>query len=103
MWIVWLLVANASVFWLEYIYRSAKYGSFFDALPYIIVPVLVSQLGLYQGFRYAPSLILAGIVFTLVNVILRMVNVVRLGEHLGLYQVLALLLMVVASILAKMK
>lgn len=100
-WIAWLLLSNVSIFWLEYVYRSAKYGSFFHAIPYIAIPVLVSQAGLYYGFRLGPSLIVVGITFTIINVLLRMVNVVRLGEHLGLYQVLALLLMVVASWLAK--
>jgi len=102
-WIAWLLVSNASIFWLEHVYRSARYDSFFHALPYIIVPIVVSQAGLFYSFRLGPSLVVVGIAFTIINVLLRMINVVRLGEHLGLYQVLALLLMVVAGLLSKMK
>ena len=102
-WIAWLLVSNASIFWLEHAYRSSRYDSFFQALPYIIVPVVISQAGLFYSFRLGPSLIIVGIAFTIINVLLRMINVIRLGEHLGLYQVLALLLMVVAAWLSKMK
>ena len=102
-WLVWLLLANAGIFWLEYIYRNGTYDSFIQASPYIVAPIVVSQAGLFYGFRGAPNLLLAGAVFTLMNLALRVVNSYRLGEHLNIYNWLGVLLLIVAMFLLKVK
>lgn len=99
--LLWLLLANAGIFWLEYAYRTAKYGNFFQALPYIILPILMGQVGLYYGFRYATSLFVAGTIFTLINVGLRIVNSYRIGENLNAWNWGGVAMLVVALILLK--
>lgn len=101
MWIVWLILSNAGIFWLEYLYRSGKYPNFVVALPEILLPVLVSQMGLFYAFRQAPSLFICGSVFTLMNIALRLVNNHRLGETLNNYNIAGIALLVVSVILIK--
>ena len=103
MWIFWVLVANAGIFWVEHAYRSAKYGNFFLALPYIALPVIVSQAGLFYAFRQAPSLFLCGAVFTLVNVALRTINAYRLGEAPNIYNWAGIALLCISVILLKIR
>lgn len=103
MWILALLLANGAIMWLEYAYRAGTYTSFFVALPYTIVPILLGQLGLYYAFRLAPSLLLAGAAFTLVNVALRVVNTYRLGEAINTYNWLGIMFLIVSMFLLKVK
>lgn len=102
-WTLWIVLSNLGIFWIEYVYRSGKYDSFTQALPFICVPVLVSQLGLFYGFRGASSLFMAGAVFTGINVALRLINTMRLGETLNAYNYAGILLLLVATFLIKMK
>ena len=99
----WLLIANGGIFWLEQCYRNGHYGTFLQALPYIILPILLGQWGLYNGFLLAPSIFTAGIMFTVVNQVLRIINALILGETVSLYQVTGVVLMIVASLIVKMK
>lgn len=103
MYIIWLLVANAGIFWLEYVYRNATYESFIGASPYIVAPIILSQVGLFYGFRLAPSILLAGAMFTVVNVSLRVVNTYRLGEYINGWNWLGVALLIVATFLLKVK
>ncbi len=102
-WLMWIVLSNIGIFWIEYVYRTGKYDSFFVALPYLVVPILTSQLGLFYGFRYAPTLFLAGAMFTLINVFLRIINTFRIGEGLNGYNWLGVLFLCVSVILLKMK
>jgi len=102
-WICWIVVSNIGIFWIEYAYRSSKYDSFIEAIPYIAVPVLISQAGLFYGFRAAPSLFLCGAVFTLMNVALRVINAFRLGEAPNIYNWCGIAMLCVAVILLKVK
>ena len=102
-WIMWSLVANGGIFFIEYVYRTAKFGSFFHSLPYVIIPILLSQFGLSQSIRHAPSLFIAGITFSVINLILRTVNSIRLGEIPNAYQWCAIGCMALASVLIRMK
>jgi len=102
-WIGWLFIANIGIFWLEYIYRHGTYDSFMQASPYIVAPIILGQVGLFYGFRLAPNLLLAGAMFTLVNVSLRVVNTYRLGEHLNGWNWLGVVLLIVATLLLKIK
>jgi hypothetical protein len=103
MWLAWIGLANVAIFWLEYIYRQGSYGSFWQALPYTVVPIFMGQIGLYYGFRSAPNLLFAGATFTLINVSLRLVNSYRLGEHLNVYNWLGVGLLLIATVLLKIK
>jgi len=103
MWLIAIGIANVGIFWLEYVYRSARYDNFIQSVPYIIIPVLVSQAGLFYSFRLAPSIFLCGAVFTLVNVGLRVVNAYRLGEIPNMYNWLGIAFLVVSVILLKVK
>lgn len=102
-WLCWIVLSNFGIFWIEYVYRSGKYGSFLEALPFICIPVFVSQLGLFYGFRGASSLFVAGAAFTVINVALRFVNTFRLGETLNTYNYIGILMLIVATFLIKMK
>lgn len=99
----YLLIANFAIMVIEYFYRTGQFGSFWQALPIIIVPILVGQYGLYNGFHLAPSIFTAGIIFTVINQILRIANAVILGETVTAYQVVGVALMVVASLIVKIK
>jgi len=102
-WILWIVVSNLGIFWIEYAYRSAKYDNFMEALPFIVIPVFVSQAGLFYGFRTAPSLFLCGAVFTLMNVVLRTVNAYKLGEIPNAYNWTGILFLCVSVVLLKVK
>lgn len=102
-WILWILLSNTAIMWLEWIYRSAQYTSFWSALPYTIVPIFVGQFGLFYGFKFAPSLLIAGTTFAIVNASLRMVNTKILGETIVVYTWVGLMFLVAASILFKLK
>lgn len=97
------MLANAGIFWLEYIYRNGSYNSFVTSLPYIVVPIFISQAGLFYGFRGAPNLLYAGELFTVLNITLRVINSYRLGEYLNLYNWSGVALLIVAMFLLKVK
>lgn len=84
-WLSWLLLSNVSIAFVENTYRSGRYSSFLESLPILIVPILCGQLGLFYGFRNAPSLFTAGIAFSLCNVAFRIANSYYLGESLNLW------------------
>lgn len=102
-WVIWLLVANFSIAFIEYIYRVNKFDDFLQALPSLFLPILIAQMGLFYGYKLAPSLLMAGAVFTLMNMILRVGNVFILGERFGWTEFFAVLLMVGAIFLLKIK
>lgn len=102
-WVMWIMMSNVGIFWLEYCYRVGKYGNFVQALPYIIVPMMIGQAGLFYGFRTAPTLLLAGAVFTVVNVFLRITNSYILGEHLNHYNWFGVVLLLAGTFLLKVK
>lgn len=102
-WIVWLLLSNVCIAYIEYTYRAGQYTSFLAALPYIALPVLLSQLGLFKGFHAAPSLFVAGAVFSLINVLFRVVNVFILGEAMNYWNWLGVLCMATSVVLLKIK
>jgi hypothetical protein len=102
-WLAWIALSNVGIFWLEYCYRIGKYDSFIHALPYIVIPMMMGQVGLFYGFRAAPNLLLAGATFTLINVVLRVVNSYMLNEPLNWYNWSGVALLIVATVLIKVK
>jgi len=102
-WVLWLGMSNIGISVIEYVYRTSRFETFFAALPYIIVPILLSQWGLYNGFAKCESLILAGATFTAINLILRIIVSYYIGEHLNCYNFVGLLLFFISLLLIKIK
>lgn len=102
-WPLWLLLANGAVAVTEHTYRAAHFASFWQALPVIALPILLAQWSLFEGFRAAPSLMLAGALFSLFNVALRVGNVFILGEHLSFFNWLGVLCIMASVILLKVR
>lgn len=102
-WLLWIALSNIGIVVVENVYRSGKYDSFISALPYVCVPMVIAQAGLFYGFRGAPNLMFAGSVFTLMNVCLRICNSYYLGEHLNLYNWAGVVLLCISTILLKLK
>lgn len=103
MWLAWTFLANVSLLFVEYIYRKGEYPSFFEALPYIVIPIMLGQVGLFHAFRMAPSLLLATAVFTLMNNLCRIVSVQRLGESICAWNYLGVAFMCVGVFLLRVK
>ena len=102
-WLAWIALSNTGIWWLEYCYRTGKYENFVVALPYIIVPMMMGQVGLFYGFRGAPNLLIAGAVFTVINVGLRVVNTYLIGESINYINWIGVVLLVLATVLLKVK
>lgn len=103
MWIAWIVLSNIGIFILEYVYRQGSYTSFITALPTIIIPMIMGQVGLFYGFRSAPSLLIAGATFTLINIALRVINTYLLGESINGWNWLGVFLVVAGMLLLKIK
>ena len=80
---LWLFLANISIAIVEYVYRAGEYSSFWEALPWLALPIIISQWALFEGFRVAPSLFLAGAIFSGINLLFRLCNTLILHEHLN--------------------
>lgn len=102
-WSLWLLLSNIAIAFIEYTYRSGNYHTFLQALPYIIVPVLIGQYGLFNGFRDADSLFLAAAVFSVLNCLIRVIVIHYLGETLNWINWVGVLLLMLSAILLKVK
>lgn len=73
-WYLWALVANASICVVEYMNRSGGYGSFWSAIPYTIWPIMIAQVALFYTWRDAPKMLLAWLVFTIGNTVMRIAS-----------------------------
>lgn len=104
-WFWWILLANGAIFFLEYVYRKGEFSSFLSALPYVIIPIMIGQLGLFYGFRVGglKTLVLAGAVFTLMNSVLRLANSLILGEKLGVLSFVGVFVLAVGTILLSLE
>lgn len=102
-WTLWIVFANVGIFWLERVYRVGVFSNFISGLPYMIIPMLIGQVGLFYGYRGAPSLLLAGALFTLINIILRIVNSYYIGETPNTYTWLGILFLIISLTLLKIK
>ena len=69
----------------------------------MLVPILVAQAGLFYGFRLAPSMFSAAIMFTLMNTALRVANSYTIGEPLNAYGWTGVVLLCVSAILFRIK
>lgn len=102
-WALWLLLANGAVAVTEHTYRAAHFATFWQALPWLAVPIVIAQWALFEGFRGAPSLFVAGAVFSLCNVLFRIGNTFVLGEHLNLLNWLGVICIGASVVLLKAK
>ena len=102
-WFLWIVLSNTAIAIIEYIYRTSRYKSFIEAFPYIIIPILIGQVGLFYGFRSAPNLLFAGAVFTVINVSIRICTSTYIGESLNMYNWCGAILLVAATVLLKLK
>lgn len=73
-WWAWGLLANACVALNEYVARAGT-TSFLQSLWYMWPFYVLLQLGIFYGWRGAPSMMLAWAVFTVTNSAFRLVNV----------------------------
>ena len=100
-WIIYAVIANAMIFGLEYIYRSELFSDgFWPNVWALIVPILIAQWALFEMFRQAPSLVIAGATFTLINFVLRVPNSLFLGEKVSIFTFVAILLFVCGIVVA---
>lgn len=102
-WALWLLLANGAVAVTEHTYRAAHFASFWQALPWLALPIVLAQWSLFEGFRAAPSLMLAGACFSIINVAFRVGNVLLLGENMNAYNWLGVVFIAASVILLKVR
>lgn len=102
-WALYIVIANIAIAFVEYTYRAGQYQTFAAALPYIVVPILVSQWALFYGFSKADSILLAGAVFSLINIIFRLCVTHYLGETLNVVNWIGVALLAISVILLKVK
>lgn len=105
-WILGILVANVSITALEWIYRTGQFLNFRQAFWWVLPLMILGQFGLFWGFRGggASSLIYAGIVFTMINIIFRIANTyLFIGETVSKFTWVALVLVVIATIVGALK
>jgi len=102
-WLLALVCANISICYIEWTYRAGQHETFYSALPYIFVPIMLSQWALFVGFKNAPSLFAAGACFSLMNVILRIGNTYILAEQLNRYNWLGVAFLAASVLLLKVK
>jgi len=100
-WIAYSVLANVGIVFMENVYRRGVYTDFWSALPYIIVPILIVQYGLFNSFRDAPSLFMAWAVLTVVNTLFRVANNWYIGEPFTFAIIAGVSLMLVGAFLIK--
>ena len=94
MWLVYSLLSNIGIFYLERTYRTVNEIHFDLFLLQIIATYLITQFLIFKLFSTAPSLILAGAVFSVANGILRIINSHMIGEPVSwqVYMFVAIML-----------
>jgi len=101
-WVLWSLLANVSALLVEYVNRKDMFGGFLAGLPYTIWPMVVIQVALYYSFKTAPTYMMAAMVFTVGNAVLRVVsNSMFVNEELNWMIGLGVAGMVVSGIVVK--
>lgn len=83
-WILWSLIANAAIIWIEHIYRF-QVPSFWQALPMVLPLVFISQWGLFHVFNSPKHWLMAWVVFTLGNTVMRLVVVAHSKDVFNLH------------------
>lgn len=71
-WVLYSLLANACIMWVEYANRHLAGDTFMTALKFTLLPIIVAQFGLYKAFNGAPHLLAAWLVFSIGNTAMRL-------------------------------
>jgi hypothetical protein len=98
MWILFLLQAVLFIIILEYIYRAGHFTSFWAALPFIAIPIILLQFSLYEGFGRAQSLWIGGAFLGAATLCARIFNTYMLGEPLDMRVAVSFGFMLIANI-----
>ena len=99
-WFLPLLLASACIQFVEFTNRRADTWS--SALPVTLIPIVISQWGLYYGWRHAPAMLTAWAVFTLTNAMLRaFVTSWAVGEHFTYLTPLGIAVMFAGQVLVR--
>jgi hypothetical protein len=92
-WILYSLMANASIQVVEYVNRAGSDG-FWRTLLLTWPFILVAQWGLYETWRHAPHFLTAWLFFTVGNAVMRLVvSKFFLGENFEWWGTLGIALM----------
>ena len=100
----WVLSTGSAVLciaYLENVYRTGRFDSWWAALPYILLPVALSQASLFYMFRLAPSFLLGWATFTVLNALVRLGNAGLVGEPPSFLQIAGVSLMIGGAFLVK--
>ena len=101
-WWVASIIANFTIMTIEYLNRSGGYATWREALVHTGPFIIVAQWGLFYAFRDAPTFMMAWMVFTVGNSMLRLGNAHFLvGEPLNWKIITGVGLMLLASYFLK--
>ncbi len=79
-WMVWAVIANGAIQWVEYANRHYGDDGWVSLLPMTIPFIIVAQYGLFRAFHDAPHWMVAWAFFTIGNSLLRLVLVKLTGQ-----------------------
>lgn len=91
MWILYSILASILVVGTELVYNKQIFSTFWQAIPFIIIPILITQFALFHTFGDAPKWLLAWAVFTYGNSILRAVTAHFTGQPLTINTLVGIL------------
>lgn len=92
-WWGWTLIANASITAVEFLNRTRGWSSPLEALPKTLPLIVIAQVGIFAGWRYAPSLMVAWATFFVGNTLMRLASAHFLvGEEVSSGQLASVLL-----------
>lgn len=80
MWLVYCFGANILAAVLEYIYRTQAFANFWVALPKLIIPIVLIQFCFFYSLRLAPSMMIAGVTFSVTNLVFRTITMYKAGD-----------------------
>lgn len=102
LWMLALVLANVCIAGIEMMNRQAGENNFLQQLWYTGPLILVSQFGLYFGFKEAPGFWIASATFTIGNTMIRVLNSYYfVGEPPGYWTWWGILLMLVGGFAVK--
>lgn len=79
-WVVASLVSNVAIIFIEYQNRSAT-GGWLEVLPFTFIPIFVAQWCLFYSFNSAPHWLVAWLVFSIGNSVMRVGAVQVMADH----------------------
>lgn len=83
MWILYSILASSIAMLTEYSYRNV-FNTFWESLPYLIVPIMLLQWSLFKLFSTSPHWLMAWSTFFLVNAVGRVALSWWSGEQINM-------------------